>query len=476
MKFVCSRCSQKHSLNNDLLAGKKVVRVNCRRCGQRIALRAAPTESVENTQTGEDSILFTWKTFAKTPLTRLTAMPARPRRRKTPPPPPTSRRATPPPVPVRTMPTIDIPAQLKDEPSIVVEPVVMAPADPEPVLLSANLLSDVPSAVRSAVRSKPAPLPPELPAEASQPAGVTSGLLDMLTIADGYFSEEVIAPAVPVQDEPDFTTFAPNPYDRTLQIVLPEAPTKSRTGWKYAAAGVLGAAAAVAATFVALTYERPSTAGFAATAQAVGQYHNVGSDNGSPQPGSDEWTEWTDDNKEPVEDIDNTDSTDNTDNTSRKTPTVRRQPRPTLTVRTEPKPPVVRPRPTHKQHVVWDEVECMLADNPPAECKPFLKGHDRTATKTPAADKATHKTLSRNLINAGIAAVRWRVDQCGTRGWGAGQVTVALTVNKAGVVTGALISSAPNSSLAACVKERVQMARFAKTRTGGSFSYLFSFR
>ncbi len=441
MKITCSKCSQKHSVADQLIGDRKILRISCRRCGQALKVRVMKRASASDAGAGQDSILFTWKTVGSQPLDSLKALPPA---RKTPPPPPRPRRATPPPIPRMrpTMPTIELAADLKAE-------------------------------IASELESKP--LPPELPAEASQPAGVTSGILDMLAIADGYFSDETVAPpvAVAVVDEPDFAAFTPQPYERTMQIVLPPQPAK-RSSWKYAVSGTIGAAIAMVATLAVLKVERPTTMQMGA-ALADARSFQVGSDLGGPEPAFDEWTELT--STEPTDETD-PDTTTDPDETTRTTP---RKPlvkprKPTVTVRTTPRP-VVKPKTTSKEHVVWDEVECMIVDNPPKVCAPFLAKHKpTTAVDGGGADKAAHASLTRNLINTGINKVRWRVDQCGTRGWGAGQVVVSFKVDKAGNVTSALISSAPNSNLAACVKQHVTRARFAKTRSGGSFSYLFSFR
>ena len=91
-------------------------------------------------------------------------------------------------------------------------------------------------------------------------------------------------------------------------------------------------------------------------------------------------------------------------------------------------------------------------------------------------DNAGPLELDKTLIRVGIERFRPQVIACGEKAEGVtGTVTLSVSVNPAGVVTAVSVASSPNADLGACVAGVIRKATFAKTQTGGSFSYPFVF-
>jgi hypothetical protein len=83
--------------------------------------------------------------------------------------------------------------------------------------------------------------------------------------------------------------------------------------------------------------------------------------------------------------------------------------------------------------------------------------------------------LDRPRISAGIANVKSRIASCGDSSPARGRVKVRVEVAPNGSVSDVRVEEAPNSTLGDCVKNVVQRATFAKTESGGNFSYPFVF-
>ena len=97
-----------------------------------------------------------------------------------------------------------------------------------------------------------------------------------------------------------------------------------------------------------------------------------------------------------------------------------------------------------------------------------------------SAPTASHNSnlpdsLDRAMISTGIAAVKARVSTCGDRSSAKGKVKVHVKVGGDGRVSDVSVETTPDPSLGSCVKAAVQRATFAKTQSGGSFSYPFVF-
>jgi hypothetical protein len=103
-----------------------------------------------------------------------------------------------------------------------------------------------------------------------------------------------------------------------------------------------------------------------------------------------------------------------------------------------------------------DEVSCVLNNYDGTCCEQY---------KRPAA-----ASLERQHITAGIAA---RIQACGASTGGTGQVNVHVKVAPDGHVTS--VEPREDDALGRCVADIVRGATFAKTQSGGSFSYPFVF-
>lgn len=123
-----------------------------------------------------------------------------------------------------------------------------------------------------------------------------------------------------------------------------------------------------------------------------------------------------------------------------------------------------------------DEVSCVLNNYDGACCAKFRKKGAGAAPSGGAAHNSNlPDALDRSMISAGIANVKARVSACGDRSSAKGQVKVHVKVGGDGRVSSVTVETSPNGSLGSCVQAAVQRASFARTQTGGSFSYPFVF-
>ena len=130
-----------------------------------------------------------------------------------------------------------------------------------------------------------------------------------------------------------------------------------------------------------------------------------------------------------------------------------------------------------------DEVSCVLNNYEGACCSKFRKGGGGAkpsgggGAAKPAGGGDLPDSLDRGMISSGIAAVKARVSACGDKSSAKGKVKVHVKVGGDGRVAsgGVSVESSPDASLGACVAAAVQKASFAKTQSGGSFSYPFVF-
>jgi hypothetical protein len=122
--------------------------------------------------------------------------------------------------------------------------------------------------------------------------------------------------------------------------------------------------------------------------------------------------------------------------------------------------PVVAPAPDPEP---CDEVACVLNNYEAACCAAFKKPH------------GLPESLDRQLIVAGVGAVKPQIQACGAKTGGTGMVKVAVKVAPDGHVASATVRQADNVKLGECVAAAMQRALFGPTQTGGSFSYPFVF-
>lgn len=123
-----------------------------------------------------------------------------------------------------------------------------------------------------------------------------------------------------------------------------------------------------------------------------------------------------------------------------------------------------------------DEVSCVLNNYDGACCAKFKKkGGGGGGAPAASHNSDLPDALDRSMISAGIAAVKARVSTCGDRSSAKGKVKVHVKVGGDGRVSDVSVETTPDPSLGSCVKAAVQRATFAKTQSGGSFSYPFVF-
>ncbi|MFT3698125.1 MAG: GYF domain-containing protein [Kofleriaceae bacterium] len=131
-----------------------------------------------------------------------------------------------------------------------------------------------------------------------------------------------------------------------------------------------------------------------------------------------------------------------------------------------------------------DEVSCVLNNYEGTCCAKFKKGGKAPAGgggggggAKPAAGGGGDLPdgLDRSMISAGISNVKARVTGCGDKSSAKGKVKVHVKVGGDGKVANVSVESSPDAALGSCVQAAVSKATFAKTQSGGSFSYPFVF-
>jgi TonB family protein len=79
------------------------------------------------------------------------------------------------------------------------------------------------------------------------------------------------------------------------------------------------------------------------------------------------------------------------------------------------------------------------------------------------------------MISEGVGKVKARVMSCGEKSSAKGQVKVSVKVSPDGHVTSVTVKNTPDAGLGNCVAGMMQKATFARTQTGGSFAYPYTF-
>jgi TonB family protein len=127
-----------------------------------------------------------------------------------------------------------------------------------------------------------------------------------------------------------------------------------------------------------------------------------------------------------------------------------------------------------------DEFACILTYYEGTCCAKFKKGGSKAALSgggdRPAAAKGdVPESLERATMSEGINKVKSKVMSCGEKSSAKGTVRVSVKVAPEGHVTSVTVKSSLDPGIDSCVSGAVQKATFAKTKTGGSFSYPFTF-
>ncbi|HEX4455600.1 MAG TPA: GYF domain-containing protein [Kofleriaceae bacterium] len=126
-----------------------------------------------------------------------------------------------------------------------------------------------------------------------------------------------------------------------------------------------------------------------------------------------------------------------------------------------------------------DEVSCVINSYAGACCAKFHKGGggggggNKPAPSSGGGDLPD--SLDRGMISSAIANVKARVTACGEKSSAKGKVKVHVKVAGNGSVSSVNVETTPDAGLGSCVQAAVQKATFAKTQSGGSFSYPFVF-
>jgi predicted Zn finger-like uncharacterized protein len=170
--------------------------------------------------------------------------------------------------------------------------------------------------------------------------------------------------------------------------------------------------------------------------------------------------------------------------------TVHKPPAPSNPQPTQAKPPkppaekpaavVAKPDPQPKgDSGSCDEVSCVLNNYEGACCAKFKKGGGKAPSgasgSTGGAKSDLPESLDRAMISDGVGKVKARVMSCGDKSPAKGQVKVSVKVSPDGHVTGVTVKNTPDPGLGNCVAGMMQKATFAKTQTGGSFAYPYTF-
>ena len=125
-----------------------------------------------------------------------------------------------------------------------------------------------------------------------------------------------------------------------------------------------------------------------------------------------------------------------------------------------------------------DEVACIVDASAPC-CQKFHHGGGGggggAAKPSGGGGGDLPDSLDRGMISSAIANVKARVTACGEKSSAKGKVKVHVKVGGDGRVSSVQVETTPDPSLGSCVQAAVQRATFAKTQSGGSFSYPFVF-
>ena len=175
-------------------------------------------------------------------------------------------------------------------------------------------------------------------------------------------------------------------------------------------------------------------------------------------------------------------------------PTTHKAPPPTSSAGVAPPPPT-RPKQVEKSPPVekssppppkdtgkasggdsCDEVSCVLNNYEGACCAKFKRGGGKPSSGGSSGGKSDlPESLDRAMISDGVAKVKARVMSCGEKSPAKGQVKVSVKVSPDGSVTNVTVKNTPDAGLGNCVASMMQKATFARTQTGGSFSYPYTF-
>ena len=134
--------------------------------------------------------------------------------------------------------------------------------------------------------------------------------------------------------------------------------------------------------------------------------------------------------------------------------------------------PAATPAPA-KPEAACDEVACLV--DPSAPCCAKRGGTATTAEAKPAVDSNLPERLAASEVNAGLRAVRGRIESCGDRNGFSGVAKLKLVIAPDGSLESASVSEG-NAAFQSCVKDKVEAARFKKSQKGLTVTYPFVFK
>ena len=372
------------------------------------------------------------------------------------------------------------------------------------VLFSLNNLAQLAS-------DKPAPAPAHSPASASSNAmtaatggsgGEGSGLIDIRSMASAYLGGPGGGAAKPasagIGSIDDLPVFGGGGFSEP-QVIVPIAARSGGGNNKlmYALIGSVGllAVAAVIVVVVLLRGDKPAKVAVtepdktevkapAATPPEVKPPETppgvVAPTPGSGEPATPPAPAKVATNDPPVEPKHTTPTPAPTPPAHKTTTpaTTPSAPKPPKPVAEKPAAPVVKDPPVAKDPGgSCDEVSCVLNNYEGACCAKFKHGGGKATAPSGAPPKAGDlpESLDRTMISDGVGKVKPRVMSCGDKSPAKGQVKVSVKVGPDGHVTSVTVKNTPDAGLGSCVASMMQKATFAKTQTGGSFAYPYTF-
>jgi predicted Zn finger-like uncharacterized protein len=150
--------------------------------------------------------------------------------------------------------------------------------------------------------------------------------------------------------------------------------------------------------------------------------------------------------------------------------------------RTPPPPPKETPATREPKAAAGDggtcdEVSCVLNNYEGTCCAKFKRSGGARAPggSTGGGRGDVPEGLDKPMISDGLNKVKARVMSCGEKSSAKGQVKISVKVGADGHVTNVTVKNTPDAGLGNCVSSMMQKAMFAKTQTGGSFSYAYTF-
>ncbi len=467
MKLVCDACGAKYSIGDDRVAGK-VFKIRCKKCSQVMVVRGTAVEThavsarhaaigddwhvvLEGAQAGPfsrgeiqrrraagelDDDSFMWREgmdewVAYGALVELRGE---------------TTRLEPTPRSTETHSWTDGARSQVGEPQ--------RPAEaPRAALLNERNESSVLFTLGNLARLASSPAKTSTATATAMPGTEGSGLIDIRALAS-TFSSKGFAPSVSaVGTIDDLPAYGPSTFGEPLVLV----PTRARRPDRKLLYALIATLAMIAVLGVVLVFVmlRDSTPAQAAAPQpppqiAIGQPTQVTPTPTTPTPAV------------PI-------STPPTVPTAPAAPT-QKSPLRRTTPTPRPTPSLVVKEPENK----CTEVSCAYSGYV-EKCCEVWKPQSTTPTMptSKAAALGLPDNLDKDALKAGIATIR--AQACGGKSSARGDVSVSVKISADGAVTAVTIKSSPDQALSTCVISAAQKGSFAKTKRGGTFSYLWRF-